>query len=65
MLVLQGLALMGVRQNKTHKAGRSVLSWVPGEVVEGLLAMGFEVLQAFDGVENSPENVSFLSQVKR
>lgn len=27
-LVLQGLALMGVRQNKGHKATKSVLSWV-------------------------------------
>lgn len=27
-LVLQGLALMGVRQNKSHKATQTVLSWV-------------------------------------
>lgn len=27
-LVLQGLALMGVRQNKSHKAAKTVLSWV-------------------------------------
>lgn len=27
-LALQGLALMGVRQNKSHKASRTVLSWV-------------------------------------
>lgn len=27
-LVLQGLAYMGVRQNKAHKAAKSVLSWV-------------------------------------
>lgn len=27
-LVLQGLALMGVRQNKSHKASKTVLSWV-------------------------------------
>jgi beta-N-acetylhexosaminidase len=27
-LVLQGLVLMGVRQNKSHKASKSILSWV-------------------------------------
>ena len=27
-LILQGLALMGVRQNKSHKASKSVFSWV-------------------------------------
>ena len=29
-LVLQGLALMGVRQSKSHKASKTVLSWVSG-----------------------------------
>jgi beta-N-acetylhexosaminidase len=57
-LVLQGLALMGLRQNKAHKALRSVLSWVEGEAHEPLLAMGFEVLQAFEQFTNSPDNVS-------
>jgi beta-N-acetylhexosaminidase len=27
-LVLQGLALMGIRQNKAHKSGKTVISWV-------------------------------------
>ncbi|KAK0743367.1 glycoside hydrolase family 3 protein [Schizothecium vesticola] len=58
-LVLQGLALMGARQNKAHKAGRSVMSWVGEEAVDGLLGMGWEVVQAFEQVSNSPENVSF------
>ncbi|KAK0708338.1 glycoside hydrolase family 3 protein [Lasiosphaeris hirsuta] len=57
-LVLQGLALMGLRQNKAHKSGRSVLSWVQDEAYEPLLAMGFDVLQAFEEFTNSPENVS-------
>ena len=57
-LVLQGLALMGVRQNKAHKSGRSVLSWVHDEAYEPLLAMGFDVLQSFEELTNSPENVS-------
>jgi beta-N-acetylhexosaminidase len=58
-LVLQGLALMGARQNKACKAGRSVVSWVGEREVEGLLGMGFEVVRAFEQVSNSPENVSF------
>ncbi|KAK3316318.1 glycoside hydrolase family 3 protein [Apodospora peruviana] len=57
-LVLQGLALMGVRQNKAHKSGKSMLSWVQDESYEPLLAMGFDVLQAFEEVTNVPENVS-------
>ncbi len=56
--VLQGLALMGVRQNKAHKSARSVLSWVQDESYEPLLAMGFEVLQVFEELANSPDNVS-------
>lgn len=59
-LVLQGLAYMGVRQNKAHRTARSVLSWVPDELYEPLLAMGFRVLQSFEEMTNSPENVSFF-----
>lgn len=57
-LVLQGLTLMGLRQNKAHKAGKSVLSWVQDEACEPLVAMGFEVVQVFEEFTNSPENVS-------
>ncbi|KAK5661956.1 hypothetical protein OQA88_10067 [Cercophora sp. LCS_1] len=57
-LVLQGLALMGVRQNKAHKSGRSVLSWVYDDAYEPLLAMGFDVVQAFEEVVNVPENLN-------
>lgn len=59
-LVLQGLALMGLRQNKAHKSMRSVLSWVQDEAHEPLLAMGFEVVQAFEEFTNAPDNVSFF-----
>ncbi|KAH6617934.1 glycoside hydrolase family 3 protein [Chaetomium sp. MPI-SDFR-AT-0129] len=59
-LVLQGLALMGVRQNKAHKSLRSVLSWVHDEAQEPLVAMGFEVVQAFEQFTSSPENVSWV-----
>ena len=38
-LVLQGLTLMGLRQNKAHKALKSVLTWVQDEAYEPLLAM--------------------------
>ncbi|KHO01760.1 Glycoside hydrolase, superfamily [Metarhizium album ARSEF 1941] len=54
-LVLQGLALMGVRQSKGHKASKAVLSWVVDDAFEPLLAMGFEVLQAFEEITNSPD----------
>ena len=57
-LVLQGLTLMGLRQNKAHKATRSVLSWVQDDAYEPLVAMGFEVVQVFEEFTNSPENVS-------
>lgn len=57
-LVLQGLALMGIRRNKVLKAGRSVLSWVHDETYEPLLVMGFDVLQTFEEFTNTPENVS-------
>jgi beta-N-acetylhexosaminidase len=57
-MVLQGLALMGLRQNKAHKSVRSVLSWVLDEAVEPMEAMGFEVVQAFEEFTNSPDNVS-------
>lgn len=59
-LLLQGLAFMGVRQNKAHKAARSVLSWVLDDSYEPLSAMGFEVQQAFDEITNSPEHWSEL-----
>ncbi|KOS17283.1 Beta-hexosaminidase [Escovopsis weberi] len=54
-LVLQGLALMGVRQTKSHKASKAVLSWVVGDAHEALEALGFEVLQTFEEMTNSPE----------
>ncbi|KAK7421289.1 hypothetical protein QQZ08_010005 [Neonectria magnoliae] len=59
-LVLQGLALMGVRQNKSHRASKTVLGWVVDDGTEPLAAMGFETLQAFDEVTNSPD--SFANQ---
>lgn len=57
-MVLQGLAYMSVRQNKAHGAARSVLSWVTDELQAPLLAMGFQVLQSFEAITNSADNVS-------
>ncbi|PHH61311.1 hypothetical protein CDD81_490 [Ophiocordyceps australis] len=54
-LVLQGLAFMGVRQCKSHKASRALLSWVVDDASEPLLAMGFEVIQVFEEITSSPE----------
>ncbi|KAF7544487.1 hypothetical protein G7Z17_g9905 [Cylindrodendrum hubeiense] len=59
-LVLQGLALMGVRQNKSHRASKTVLGWVVDDGTEPLAAMGFETLQAFDEITNSPDNFTSL-----
>ncbi|KAI1633273.1 glycoside hydrolase family 3 protein [Biscogniauxia mediterranea] len=60
-LLLQGLAFMGVRQNKAQKSTKSVLSWVLDEAHELFAAMGFEVQQTFDEITNSPENFSDLA----
>lgn len=57
-LVLQGLALMGVRQNKAHKSTRSILSWIYDDAYEPLLAMGFDMLQVFEEITNTPDKVS-------
>lgn len=54
-LVLQGLALMGVRQCKSHKASKAVLSWVIDDTSEPLIAMGFDTLQSFEEITNSPD----------
>ncbi|KAL2266145.1 hypothetical protein VTJ83DRAFT_5497 [Remersonia thermophila] len=56
-LVLQGLALLGLRQNKAHKARRSVLTWVQNDACEPLVAMGLEVVGGFEEFTNSPDAV--------
>ncbi|KAI9900623.1 hypothetical protein N3K66_004885 [Trichothecium roseum] len=60
-LTLQGLALMGVRQNKSHKAGKTVLSWAVDDTYGPLLAMGFDILQAFEEISTSSENFQDLA----
>ncbi|KAI0022924.1 glycoside hydrolase family 3 protein [Xylariomycetidae sp. FL0641] len=60
-LLLQGLAFMGVRQNKAQKSTKSVLSWVLDETHELFSAMGFQVQQAFDEITNTPDNWSDLN----
>ncbi|KXH65175.1 glycosyl hydrolase family 3 N terminal domain-containing protein [Colletotrichum nymphaeae SA-01] len=60
-LVLQGLTLMGVRQNKAHKSAKTVLSWVQDDAYEHVMAMGFEILQSYEELTTAPENVSSLT----
>ena len=57
-IVMQGLALLGIRQNKAHKSASCVLCWVAGEERDTLLGMGFDVLDAFEELRGSGERVS-------
>ncbi|KAL3420879.1 Beta-hexosaminidase [Phlyctema vagabunda] len=52
--VLQGLALLGIRQNKAHRSTTCVLNWVQQEDRDILLAMGFDVLEAFEELSCAP-----------
>ncbi|KAG9232796.1 glycoside hydrolase superfamily [Amylocarpus encephaloides] len=54
-IVLQGLALLGIRQNKAHRATTCVLNWVQGDERDTLLGMGFDVLDAFEELSCKPE----------
>ncbi|KAG6188684.1 hypothetical protein E4U22_008791 [Claviceps purpurea] len=54
-LILQGLALMGIRQSKNQKCSMAVLSWVVDDAYEPLVAMGFDILQSFEEITNSPD----------
>jgi beta-N-acetylhexosaminidase len=56
-IVLQGLALLGIRQNKAHKSKTCVLCWVQGEERDTLLGMGFDVLDAFEELRGGVERV--------
>jgi beta-N-acetylhexosaminidase len=57
-IVLQGLALLGIRQNKAHKSTACTLCWVQGEERDVLLGMGFDVLDAFEELRGVGERVS-------
>ncbi|KAH6678560.1 glycoside hydrolase superfamily [Halenospora varia] len=57
-IVLQGLALLGIRQNKTYRANTCVLNWVQGDERDTLLGMGFDVLDAFEELSCKPERFS-------
>ncbi|CAG8977340.1 hypothetical protein HYALB_00009212 [Hymenoscyphus albidus] len=56
-IVLQGLALLGIKQNKAHAAGTCVLNWVQGEQRDVLLQMGFDVLDAWEELSCVPGKV--------
>jgi beta-N-acetylhexosaminidase len=62
-IVLQGLALLGIRQIKAHGAQTCILNWVSGEGRDILLGMGFDVLDAWEGLSCKPERVCFLRTV--
>jgi len=57
-IVLQGLAMLGIRQNKKDRANMCVLDWVQGDERDTLLGMGFDVLDAFEELSCKPETVS-------
>lgn len=59
-IVLQGLAMLGIRQNKAHRASTCVLNWVAGDERDTLLGMNFDVLDAFEELSCKPETVSPL-----
>ena len=58
-VVLQGLTLLGLRQNKAHRAGSCVLNWVGGDERDLLLGMGFDVLDAFEELSVISDRVRF------
>jgi beta-N-acetylhexosaminidase len=60
-IVLQGLALLGIRQNKAHRSGICVLNWVSGEERDVLLGMGFDVLGVWEELDGGVERVSSVS----
>ncbi|OBT43600.1 hypothetical protein VE00_07011 [Pseudogymnoascus sp. WSF 3629] len=46
-VLLQGLLLLGVRQNKAHRAWTSYLDLVPTQLLETIAPLGFKVLNSF------------------
>ena len=62
-IVLQGLALLGIRQCKKEGASRCVLNWAVGEEErDNLLGMGWDVLDAWEELGSVPDRVSFSIQ---
>jgi len=59
--VLQGLALLGIRQNKAHRVNVGVLSWVSGEERDVLLGMGFDVLYAWEQLSSDAGRFNGMS----
>lgn len=58
-VVLQGLILLGVRQNKAHGAASTVVSYVDAEERDILLSMGFDVLNAFEQLSMAADEMVF------
>lgn len=58
-IILQGLVLLGLRQNKAHGTGSTVLNWVKSEERDVLLNMGFDVLGAFEELSMAADDMIF------
>jgi len=64
MLVLQGLALLGIRQVKGWGVDGVVLAWVRGEEERDcLLGMGWDVEGAWEGVSCRREEFGGVGEV--
>ncbi|KAJ3545907.1 hypothetical protein NM208_g2275 [Fusarium decemcellulare] len=57
-LVLQALVLMGTRQNKAHKARKTILTQVVDDAYQLFTEMGFNVIQSFEQITCSANTVS-------
>ncbi|CAL3970859.1 unnamed protein product [Diplocarpon coronariae] len=60
-IVLQGLALLGIRQHRAQRGNACVICGVQGEERDVLLRMGFDVLDAFEEVRCPVERFSKTS----
>jgi len=53
--LLQGLMLLGVRQNKAHRANTSYLNVIESKWLEAIKPLGFELLHSFEDVYSKPD----------
>lgn len=57
-MLLQGLLLLGIRQNKAHRASSSYLNLIDSSGLDAAVLLGFEVLHSFEDLQSKPEKVS-------
>ncbi|KAI9741565.1 MAG: hypothetical protein M1818_004371 [Claussenomyces sp. TS43310] len=53
--LLQGLLLLGIRQNKAHRANTSHLNVIDSQWLETIKPLGFELLHSFEQLQSKPE----------